>query len=90
MIFVKFKSKKDIKRPFEVYKNKTVTLVATIVCVLTVAFANVSTILSPVMSGKNPQNTYWMIAGPLFFAIVALVMNSKYEKKMKDRVATQN
>ncbi len=88
--FVKFKSKKDIKRPFEVYKNKTVTLVATIVCVLTVAFANVSTILSPVMSGKNPQNTYWMIAGPLFFAIVALVMNSKYEKKMKDRVATQN
>ncbi|MGL5244433.1 MAG: glutamate/gamma-aminobutyrate family transporter YjeM, partial [Sarcina sp.] len=42
--FISFKRKKEIIKPFEVYKNQTVATVAAVIVTITVGFANVFTI----------------------------------------------
>lgn len=80
--FASFKKKKDIKKPFEVYKSYTGALVASSIVTFTVGFANFFTIIEPAING-NISDTIWMIAGPLFFSIVAIVMYGRYENKTK-------
>lgn len=80
--FAAFKKKKDIVKPFEVYKNYGGALIATVIVTLTVGFANLFTIVQPAMDG-DITSTIWMIAGPLFFTVVALVIYRNYEKKIK-------
>lgn len=80
--FASFKKKGEIKKPFEVYKTYTSALVATVIVTFTVAFANFFTIIEPATRG-DMSSTIWMIAGPLFFTIVSLLMYSRYEKKTK-------
>jgi amino acid transporter len=88
--FASFKKKKEIKKPFEVYKSHTSALIASIVVTFTVGFANFFTIIEPAMHGQM-SDTIWMVAGPIFFTIVAVVMYSRYENKIKgqrkDKVA---
>jgi len=79
--FAPFKKKTHIAKPFEVFKTYNSALIASIVVTFTVGFANVFTIIEPAMNG-DMDSTIWSIAGPLFFAIVALVMYSNYEKKV--------
>ena len=67
-------------KPFEVYKSKFSTWLCTILVTFTVGFANFFTIIEPAVDG-NLTDTIWMIGGPLFFAIVAIVMYDRYEKK---------
>jgi amino acid transporter len=81
--FIAFKNKKEIKKPFEVYKTKGMTVLATVLTLLTVGFANLFTIIEPSFSG-NWQNTVWMIAGPIIFSVTALLLYSRYEKKNKE------
>ena len=80
--FIAFKKNKSIVKPFEVYKNYTVAVVATFIVTFTVGFANFFTIIQPAMDGQI-KDTLWMVAGPIFFSVVALIMYSNYEKKMK-------
>lgn len=80
--FAAFKKKRDIKKPFQAFKSYKSGLIATIVVTLTVGFANLFTIIEPATNG-DMQSTLWMIAGPLFFTIVSLIMYGNYEKKTK-------
>ncbi|MCI1945204.1 glutamate/gamma-aminobutyrate family transporter YjeM [Clostridium luticellarii] len=77
--FIAFKKKKEIEKPFEIYKSKASTWIATIVVTFTVGFANFFTIIQPAVDG-DLQDTIWMIVGPLFFAAVALLMYARYDR----------
>ena len=78
--FIAFKRNKSIHKPFEIYKNQTVATIAAIVVTGAVMFANIFSIIEPLTAG-NVENTLWMIGGPLFFSIVALVLYNRSEKK---------
>lgn len=79
--FAPFKRKTHIRKPFEVFKTYNSALYASIIVTLTVGFANVFTIIEPAMNG-DIESTIWFIVGPLFFSILALIMFSRYEKKV--------
>ncbi|HHV75460.1 MAG TPA: glutamate/gamma-aminobutyrate family transporter YjeM, partial [Thermoanaerobacterium sp.] len=70
---------KKINRPFEIFKSRTSVIIATVLTSVTVGFANIFTIIEPAFS-KDIASTLWMIAGPLFFTVVALLMFRRYEK----------
>jgi amino acid transporter len=80
--FASFKKKDSIEKPFVIYKSKAIGIAASIIVTFTVGFANVFTIIEPAMNG-NVSDTIWMVAGPLFFSIVALLMYGNYERKMR-------
>jgi amino acid transporter len=80
--FAKFKKNTDIKKPFVVYKSYSSALLATVIVTFTVGFANFFTIIEPATRG-DVSSTIWMIAGPLFFTIVAWLMYSRYESRTK-------
>lgn len=81
--FAPFKKKEEIKKPFVMFKSYGSALVASIIVTFTVGFANFFTIIEPAMHG-DITDTVWMIAGPIFFSIVAIVMYSSYERKVKE------
>ncbi len=80
--FAPFKKNTDIVKPFTIFKSYKSSLIWTIVVVCTVGFANFFTIIQPGLQG-DMATTIWMIVGPIFFAVVALTMFSRYEKKNK-------
>lgn len=80
--FIAFKKKKDIKKPFEVYKSYKWTCIITVIVTFTIGFANFFTIIEPAVRG-DLKDTIWMIVGPVFFSIVALLIYGAYEKKNK-------
>ncbi|SHJ42939.1 glutamate/gamma-aminobutyrate family transporter YjeM [Tepidibacter formicigenes] len=82
--FAPFKKKEEIEKPFVVFKSYKSGLIATIVVVFTVGFANFFTIIDPAMNG-DISSTLWSIGGPVFFSGVALVMYSNYEKKINEQ-----
>ena len=71
--FIYFKKKDEINKPFEVYKNKTLAIVVAIIVTATVGFANVFTIIEPALNG-DIVSTIAMIAGPVIFTIIALII----------------
>ncbi len=89
--FPSFKAKKEIIKPFVIYKNVTIVKIATYATVITVSFANIMTIIEPATKG-DLSSTIWMIAGPIFFSILALLIYDKYEKKYlnKEILSQQN
>ena len=80
--FYAFKKNRDIQKPFEIFKSKGSALLWTVIVTFTVGFANFFTIIQPAMEG-DLSSTLWSIGGPLFFAIVALLMYWNYERKLK-------
>ncbi|MGL4373410.1 MAG: glutamate/gamma-aminobutyrate family transporter YjeM, partial [Turicibacter sp.] len=78
--FISFKRKTEIHKPFVIYKNTTVAIVVSLIVTGVVAFANVFTIIEPLTTGDYSK-TIWMVAGPLFFTIVALVLYARGERK---------
>lgn len=80
--FIGFKKKKDIEKPFVVFKSDKFAIFATVIVTLTVGFANIFTIIEPAMKG-DISSTLYSIAGPLFFTAVANILYGNYERKMK-------
>jgi amino acid transporter len=78
--FIAFKKNKVIEKPFEIFKTYRSALVWGVIVTFTIGFANFFTIIQPAIDG-DWLSTIWSIAGPLFFAIVALLMYNRYEKK---------
>lgn len=82
--FPAFKAKTYIHKPFEVYKKKVYVYLATFFAIFTVAFANIATIVAPALKGDY-DSTIWMIVGPLFFTVLALIIYRRYEiRHLKD------
>lgn len=80
--FASFKKKDSIEKPFVIFKTKGAGVAAAVIVTFTVGFANFFTIIEPAMNG-DMMSTVWMVAGPLFFSIVAILMYGNYEKKVK-------
>lgn len=80
--FISFKKKKEIEKPFEVFKSYKSGMIAAVIVTFTVGFANFFTIIQPAVDG-DLASTIWSIAGPAFFTIVAVLMYSRYEKNIK-------
>ena len=78
--FISFKKKDNIKKPFEIYKNYNIAFIFSIIVTVTVAFANIFTIIEPALKGDY-ISTLAMIAGPLIFTLVALYIYNRGEKK---------
>ncbi len=79
--FPAFKAKKELARPFEIYKTRRSALAAPLISAVTVGFANLFTIIQPAMTG-DLSSTLWMITGPAFFSIVAWLMYGRYERSL--------
>lgn len=82
--FASFKKKQEIEKPFEIFKNYSYALVATVIVTFTVGFANFFTIIEPAQNG-DISSTIWMIAGPIFFTVTSLIMYGRYEKKIRNQ-----
>lgn len=81
--FPKFKKKQlegEIETAYVMYKSYGISVfIAVIICTL-VGFANIFTIFEPAISGRI-FDTIMMIAGPLSFSLIALILYGLYEKK---------
>lgn len=84
--FPAFKNNKEIEKPFEIYKTKTSANIATAFTVLLVCIANIATILSPYIEKNDLSSTLWMVAGPLLFTGVAVIIYKSYKAKVKSLV----
>ena len=82
LAFPFFKAKQDLERPFVVFKNRGVTLLATIVVLLVVTFANIFTIIQPVMDSGDWDSALWMVGGPIFFSLLAMSIYERYHRRM--------
>ncbi|MGL4800482.1 MAG: glutamate/gamma-aminobutyrate family transporter YjeM [Cellulosilyticaceae bacterium] len=78
-----FKRNTSIQKPFAIYKSNTFAVVASIIVTLTVGFANIFTIIEPGIAKGNWVDTWLSGGGPLFFAIVALLLYWNYDRKTK-------
>ncbi|MEG1829392.1 MAG: glutamate/gamma-aminobutyrate family transporter YjeM [Cellulosilyticaceae bacterium] len=79
-----FKKKKEIQKPFEVYKSYTVALFASVIVTAVVGFANVFSIIEPAIIQGNIVDTLLAGGGPLLFVIIALLLYSRYERNCKN------
>jgi len=82
--FAPFKKNTNIHKPFEVFKSYNSALFWTVIVTLTVGFANFFTVLEPALEGDK-LTTFWSVAGPIFFSIVALAIYGRYEKKVANK-----
>lgn len=82
-----FKAKADLDRPFVIFKSRVSTLLATTIVVLVVAFANIFTVIQPVMDSGDWNSTLWMVGGPIFFSLLALGIYENYRQRTAVQVA---
>lgn len=80
--YYKFKKNENIKKPFAIFKTNAGALIASISVIVVVGFGNLVTVIEPVLQG-NIENAVWMVGGPIFFAIVALLLYGNAERRMK-------
>ena len=78
--FASFKRRDDIPKPFVIYKSKGLAITIAYIVTAVVAFANIFTIIEPLTSGDYVK-TIWMIAGPLLFGIIALLLYGRGERQ---------
>lgn len=82
-----FKAKADLDCPFVMFKSRISTLLATTIVVLVVAFANIFTVIQPVMDSGDWNSTLWMVGGPIFFSLLALGIYENYRQRTAVEVA---
>lgn len=82
LAFPFFKKKKDLDRPFVIYKNHTWTLVITTAVLIVVGGGILFTIISPFLSG-DVFTGLWTLAGPVVFGIIAWTFLKRREKNNK-------
>ena len=75
-----FKAKKDLDRPFVAFKNRFWTNVLVVFVELILIIGIAFTFIQPMLE-KDYQTAFWTLAGPVFFAIVALVFYHYAAKK---------
>lgn len=80
LAFVPFKKKENLDRPFVIYKSKGSIIFCTILVVFTITFANIFTIVKPILESGDYFSTILQIAGPVIFTAIALILYSRYER----------
>lgn len=82
--FPKFKKKQlkeEIPKSYVFFKSYGSSIFISIIICIMVGFANIFTIIEPAISG-NIFDSIMMVAGPLFFSFIALILYTAYEKKI--------
>ena len=82
-----FKAQAELDRPFVMFKSRISTLLATTIVVLVVAFANIFTVIQPVMDSGDWNSTLWMVGGPIFFSLLALGIYENYRQRTAVQLA---
>ncbi|MDU5729334.1 MAG: glutamate/gamma-aminobutyrate family transporter YjeM [Citrobacter freundii] len=82
LAFPFFKARPGLERPFVVFKTRAATLLATGVVVLVVTFANVFTIIQPVIEAGDWNSALWMTGGPIFFSLLAMAIYENYSRRV--------
>lgn len=75
-----FFKQKDLERPFEVFKNKFWTNALVIFIEILVTGGVIFTCIQPILE-HDYETAFWTIAGPVFFAVIALVFYNISAKK---------
>lgn len=75
-----FKAKQNLVRPFVAFKNRFWTNVLVVFVELILIIGILFTFIQP-LTEKDYQTAFWTLAGPIFFAIVALVFYQIAVKK---------
>ncbi len=65
--FPAFKKKKHIEKPFVMYKSYKSSLIWSIIVTFTIGFANLFTIIKPVIQDKDYTAMAFQITGPIVF-----------------------
>ena len=81
LAFPFFKAKTDLERPFVIFKTRASALVATVVVVLIVSFANIFTVIQPVIEANDWSSALWMVGGPIFFSLMAMGIYENYRRR---------
>ncbi|WP_010495805.1 glutamate/gamma-aminobutyrate family transporter YjeM [Ligilactobacillus acidipiscis] len=76
-----FKKRQDLKRPYEIYKNKTFTNFIVTIILIILAGGIIFTCVQPIIE-HDYQTSFWTMIGPIFFGIVAWAFYSYSEKKI--------
>ncbi|MGL5754460.1 MAG: glutamate/gamma-aminobutyrate family transporter YjeM [Paraclostridium sp.] len=88
--FPAFKKKQlngEIEKSYVVYKTKGAAMAAAVIVTAIVGFANVFTIIEPVLSSPaGLKDTLTMIGGPTAFALTGFILFTVYEKKHVKKV----
>ncbi|URZ87176.1 glutamate/gamma-aminobutyrate family transporter YjeM [Floricoccus penangensis] len=82
--FPKFKKKEGLDRPFQIYKSYSTTVIVSTVVFILVLGANVFTIIQPIIDGAGPKDTIWMLAGPIGFSIISILIYQAYVNRTKN------
>ncbi|WP_412767203.1 hypothetical protein [Citrobacter enshiensis] len=82
LAFPFFKLREGLERPFVIFKTKVSTLLATGTVVLVVTFANVFTVIQPVIEAGDWNSALWMTGGPVFFSLLAMMIYQNYTRRM--------
>lgn len=77
-----FKARQGLDRPFIIFKNRTSTFLATGIVVLIVTFANIFTVVQPVIEAGDWSRAMWMLGGPIFFSLLAMAIYENYRCRM--------
>lgn len=80
--FPVFRKKTEIKKPITVFKSYKSSLVWTIIVVFSIGFANVITVIMPAISG-DVFSSVVMVAGPIAFSVIAILLYRRYRKISK-------
>ena len=83
--FIYFKKNDNIKKPFVIFKSKTMATVWAIIVTITVGFANFFTIIQPAIETKDYVSTIFQLAGPIVFGLIAFILISNFERKEKNK-----
>ena len=75
-----FKKKDGIDRSFVIFKTQTSANIWGIIVTAVLGFANTFAIIQPALGG-DLKTTFWSIAGPVIFGLVAFIIYTVYEKR---------
>jgi amino acid transporter len=81
LAFPFFKAKQGLERPFVIFNTRATTLLATTVVVLVVAFANIFTVIQPIIEANDWNSALWMVGGPIFFSLLAMGIYENYRRR---------
>ncbi|MGL5648353.1 MAG: glutamate/gamma-aminobutyrate family transporter YjeM [Clostridium sp.] len=83
LAFIWFKKNDKIEKPFVIYKSVRSSTIAVIIVVITVAFANIFTIIKPILESKDYVSTAFQVVGPIVFTLIAILIYGRYERRLK-------
>lgn len=88
--FIYFKKKEYINKPIKIFKSYKSGAIWGIIVTFIIGFANIFTIIQPIIEENDYFSTVLQVAGPILFVIIGLVLYARYKKKNKFKYVNIN